>query len=170
MKKTVKGFILGTIITTMLMSTALGAGVKKTIEVAFNSINLTVNGDRVDADTILYEGTTYIPLRAAAEMLGKDVGWDQNTSTASIDDKKEPVIKEEPKPEKKPVIKEEPKTDNESDQKTIQQLKEQSDGSYKFELVTPTESEKSKDNTKEKPIRQLKKNEDGTWDYEYVYP
>lgn len=95
MKKTIKGFILGVIITTLLMSTALGAGVKKTIEVAFNSINLTVNGKKVDTDNILYKGTTYVPLRAAGEMLGKDVGWDGITNTASINDKEFKEIKNE---------------------------------------------------------------------------
>lgn len=63
-------------------------GTKKTIEVLVNSINLTVNGKKVNTDTIVYNGTTYVPLRAAAEMLGKEVGWDQATQTASINDKK----------------------------------------------------------------------------------
>lgn len=96
MKKSLKGFVLGVIITTMLMSTALGAQVKKNIEVIYNSVNLTVNGKKVNADNILYDGTTYVPLRAMAEMLGKEVGWDQKTNTASINDKG--VVKEEPKP------------------------------------------------------------------------
>ncbi len=87
MKKTLKGFILGVIITTLLMSTSLGAAVTKTIEVAYNSVNLTVNGKKVESDNILYEGTTYVPLRAIAEMLGKDVGWEQGTLTASVNDK-----------------------------------------------------------------------------------
>ena len=99
MKKTIKGFVLGLIIATLLMSTAFGAGVKKTIEVAFDSINLTVNGAKVDAETIVYNETTYVPLRAAAEMLGKDVGWDQATQTASINDmvekaKEKPIVKD----------------------------------------------------------------------------
>lgn len=100
MKKTIKGIVLGVIITTLLMGTALGAGVMKTIEVAFDSINLTVNGNKVDAETIVYNETTYVPLRAAAEMLDKDVGWDQATQTASINDKvaETPVVKEEEKP------------------------------------------------------------------------
>jgi len=104
MKKTIKGFVVGVVITTMLMSTALGAGVKKTIEVAFNSINLTVNGKKVNADNIVYQGTTYVPLRVAGELLGKEVGWDQATNTASINDKvaDKPVIKEE-----KPIIRSE---------------------------------------------------------------
>lgn len=87
MKKSIKGFVLGVIITTLLMSTVLGTGVKENIEVLFNSINLTVNGSKVDADTIVYKGTTYVPLRAAGEMLGKEVGWDGATNTASINDK-----------------------------------------------------------------------------------
>lgn len=98
MKKTIKGFVLGVIITTMLMGTALGSGVKKNIEVVFNSINLTVNGEKVSSDNIVYEGTTYVPLRAAGEMLGKYVGWDAATRTASINDNPvdTPVVKEKP--------------------------------------------------------------------------
>ena len=68
------------------MSTAFGAQVKRTIEVIYNSVNLTVNGTKVNADNILYNGTTYVPLRAVADALGKDVGWDQATYTASIND------------------------------------------------------------------------------------
>lgn len=89
MKKTIKGIVVGFIITTMLMSTVLGAQVKSTIEVIYNSVNLTVNGIRVNADNILYNGTTYVPIRAVAEALGKDVGWDQGTNTASVNDKGE---------------------------------------------------------------------------------
>lgn len=99
MKKTIKGFILGLIIATLLMSTVLGAGVKKTIDVAFNSVNLTVNGKKVGADNILYNGTTYVPLRAAAEALDKEVGWDGNTNTASINDKE---LQESEKPKEEP--------------------------------------------------------------------
>ena len=100
MKKYSKGFIMGLLVATLLMNVALGETVKKTIEVVYNSVNLTVNGKKVDADNILYNGTTYVPLRAISEMLGKEVGWDQATSTASINDKKaEGPKKEEPKKE-----------------------------------------------------------------------
>lgn len=94
MKKTIKGFILGLLVATLLMGTVFGAAVQETIEVWFNLVNLTVNGEKVEADTIAYNGTTYVPLRAAAEMLDKDVGWDQATQTASIDDKVTPVPKD----------------------------------------------------------------------------
>lgn len=97
MKKTIKGFVLGLIVATMLMGTVFGVGVREMIEVAFNSINLTVNEKKVEADNILYKGTTYVPLRAIGEMLGKDVGWNGDTNTASINDKKTktPVVEKE---------------------------------------------------------------------------
>ncbi len=104
-----KGFkkLLVTLIILTLIISAItyAAGTKMTIEVLMNSINLTVNGKKVDADTIVYNGTTYVPLRATAEMLGKEVGWNQETQTASIDDKKVDIIKpsEKEKEPEKPV-------------------------------------------------------------------
>lgn len=87
MKKLLKGFILGVIFTTLLMSTAFGVPVSKVIEVVYNSVNITVNGKNIGADNILYNGTTYVPLRAIAEILDKEVTWEQSTMTASINDK-----------------------------------------------------------------------------------
>lgn len=106
MKKTIKGIVIGIIISIMLMSTVLGAQVKKSIEVVYNSVNLTVNGTKVNADNFLYEGTTYVPLRAVAEALGKNVGWNQDTFTASINDKTdipEPLPVPEPVPAPAPA-------------------------------------------------------------------
>lgn len=57
------------------------------IDVAFNQMNLFVNGQPVEADNILYNGTTYVPLRKAAEMLGKDVVWDEATNNVDITDR-----------------------------------------------------------------------------------
>lgn len=86
MKKQVKGFVLGVVFMLVISNTVLGDGIKKTIEVAFNSIKLEVNGKRIDADNILYNGTTYVPLRKAAEILGKEVTWNDKTKTANIID------------------------------------------------------------------------------------
>lgn len=87
MKKELRGFVLGLIVATLLMGTVFAGGVKQAINVVLNSVNLTVNGKTIEADNILYNGTTYVPLRAVAEALGKDVGWDEKTNTASINDK-----------------------------------------------------------------------------------
>lgn len=88
MKKQFKGFVIGVLVTLILTSTiAFAGGVKQKIDVMLNSINLTVNGKAVKADNILYKGTTYVPIRAVGEMLGKDVTWDAKTNTAGINDK-----------------------------------------------------------------------------------
>ena len=42
----------------------------------------TVNGD--EAHPIAYNGTTYLPIRAIGELMGKNVNWDQSTLTVTI--------------------------------------------------------------------------------------
>lgn len=89
MKKVLRYFIIGVIILTLLMGTAIGETITKTIDVVYNTVNITVNGTKIEADNILYNGVTYVPLRAVAEALDKEVGWDQVTKTATINDKTE---------------------------------------------------------------------------------
>lgn len=88
MKKTIKqnlkGFLLGAIVVAILMSTAIGEQVRKTISVIHNSVNITLNNEKVDISTLLYGGTTYVPLREIAEILGQEVDWDGDTNTANI--------------------------------------------------------------------------------------
>jgi hypothetical protein len=64
-----------------------GDSILQSIQVAFNTVKIEVNGRAVTADNILYNGTTYVPLRAIAEMLGKEVVWDGAANTAHINDK-----------------------------------------------------------------------------------
>lgn len=45
-------------------------------------IPTNVNGERVD--TFLYNGTTYVPIRAMSELFGKGVTWDGTTGTVYI--------------------------------------------------------------------------------------
>lgn len=88
MNKKLKGLIIGSITTTMLMgSISMASDLKTNIDVLFNYVNLKVNGEMVDSDTVLYQGTTYVPLRSVSEMLDKNVDWDQETQTAMISDK-----------------------------------------------------------------------------------
>ncbi len=86
--KTARGFLTGVIITAILLGNfSFASGLLQNIPVAFNSVSMKVNGTVINADNILYNGTTYVPLRAIADMLGKEVGWDGATMTASINDK-----------------------------------------------------------------------------------
>lgn len=74
----------------LVLSLSLGlvfAAISESITVYRNTVKLEVNGKRVNVDNFLYNGTTYIPLRAVGELLDKYVGWNQFTNVASINDK-----------------------------------------------------------------------------------
>jgi len=70
----------------MTASVALASSGSKTIEVFYNNIKLVVDGVPVTmtAEPFIYEGTTYLPVRAVAEALGQDVQWDGQTQTVYI--------------------------------------------------------------------------------------
>ncbi|HWP95429.1 MAG TPA: stalk domain-containing protein [Syntrophomonadaceae bacterium] len=93
MKRELKGFLVGVILTAVLTtSSAFAEGIIQNIAVELNSINISVNGQKVAADNILYNGRTYVPISIVAQMFGKEVGWDANTNTASINDKATAVV------------------------------------------------------------------------------
>lgn len=75
------GIFAALLLTTMGVTASDGY---RTIEVVPNSVNVQVNGQPVTVDNFLYNGTTYIPLRAVSEMLGAEVTWDAATNTAGI--------------------------------------------------------------------------------------
>ncbi|GAB1360366.1 hypothetical protein MASR1M31_21710 [Porphyromonadaceae bacterium] len=72
--------------------------IMKTILVAINDVNVMVNGKMAGAsgedfslengtlvpNSIIYNGTTYLPIRKVAEMLGKEVTWDGTTKRVGI--------------------------------------------------------------------------------------
>lgn len=89
-KDTIKGIIIGAALTTAIStSIVIADDVFKTIEVLPNTMTVVVNGNKVNADNFLYDGTTYLPIRAVSEALGKDVQYDDKTRTATISEKKE---------------------------------------------------------------------------------
>lgn len=81
LKKLVTGTIVGIILALGLNSMA------EYVDVAFNKIKVTVNGSPIQADNVLINGRTYVPLRSISEILNKDVTWDEKTATAGINDK-----------------------------------------------------------------------------------
>ncbi len=78
------GFFIASVI--YLVPSALATNAEKQINVLLNSIHVTINGDRIGADNILYQGTAYLPLREISEKLGKTVRWDDHTRTVTISD------------------------------------------------------------------------------------
>lgn len=90
MKKNLMFFTIGVLFSAVIMFGFEGfaESFTKTIEVTFNSINLRVNGNPVQAENILYNNTTYVPIRVVAKMFDKDIAWNEDTNTASINDQK----------------------------------------------------------------------------------
>lgn len=61
------------------------------ISVALDDISIYVNGVRVRGSNLIYNDKTYVPLREIAEMLNKDVFWDEKLKAATITDKVPPA-------------------------------------------------------------------------------
>lgn len=82
--KNFKNFIAGFISATILFGTlTVGASTNATIDVVFDAIRVVAEGRTVE-NTILYDGTTYVPLRQAGELFGKEVTFNAETKTAYI--------------------------------------------------------------------------------------
>lgn len=72
----------------MLVGSVVWAeGRYSTIEVFFDRIHVAINGQSaaLDKDSIIYDGSVYVPLRSLSEMLGADVEWNSATRTVDID-------------------------------------------------------------------------------------
>ncbi len=75
-----------------LTSTAFAAPVKEYVQATFEKITFVVNGEtkKLDADPLVYQGTTYLPVRTVLSALGYDVGYKADsktiTATKSSDD------------------------------------------------------------------------------------
>lgn len=79
----------------LLSSAIFAASFRKNITVDYIGIKLVVDGKEVimgndmagnKIEPFAYEGTTYLPVRALAEALGKNVQWDDATKTVFIGD------------------------------------------------------------------------------------
>ena len=95
MKKGIRGFIAGAITTALLSATvftAFAEPVNKTITAVYNNIRIYIDGELLDpkdgdgnkVEPFIYNGTTYLPIRAVSEALGKEVTWDGNTNSVYL--------------------------------------------------------------------------------------
>lgn len=95
MKWNVRSFISGCVATAAvigLVGSAAATVGSKTVEVDYNDIKVTLNGQQVtlvDAngstvEPFAIDGTTYLPVRAVSAALGLDVAYDASTSTVTL--------------------------------------------------------------------------------------
>ena len=77
-----KDFTAGAILTAVVVG-GVTVGYAK---VAQTSIPVTVDGKQLvtEKEPFIYDGTTYLPVRAVGEAVGKTVGWDGKTNTVTL--------------------------------------------------------------------------------------
>ena len=88
----IKDILCGALIASMVLSTGTVAFAKVAninIPVSYNNIKVIVDGKQLttNKEPFTYEGTTYLPIRAVAEAVGKDVSWDGKTQTVTLSSK-----------------------------------------------------------------------------------
>ncbi len=101
MNNTVKSIISG-VLAGLITVVSLPV-IADTLEALKNSVNISLNGEEiasVDENytlqngakvpySILYEGTTYLPVRKISELLNVGIGWDNDTRTVLIETKED---------------------------------------------------------------------------------
>ncbi|WP_110930965.1 stalk domain-containing protein [Paenibacillus bouchesdurhonensis] len=79
-----------------MTTTALGAPIKETVQASFEKIKFVVNGEEkpLDADPLVYQGSTYLPVRTVLNTLGYDVGYKADTKTVTADKSLDAILSE----------------------------------------------------------------------------
>ncbi len=92
-KQGIKGFLAGLLTSALVLGVATSAlAAMQEIKVSMGGIDIYVDGQLkipVNAkgtrvEPMVYDGTTYLPVRAISNMLGKEVTWDGETSSIYI--------------------------------------------------------------------------------------
>ena len=87
--KSFKDFVAGAVVATIAVggvTTAFARSGNFSIPVTFRNISIKIDGDTLitDKEPFIYDGTTYLPIRAVAEAVDKEVSWDDSTKTVSL--------------------------------------------------------------------------------------
>ena len=93
MKKKFFGLFLSLLLVVSLAANVYAATeTRKTAELIIRDIKIILNGKAIqpkdatgkEVEPFIIDGTTYLPVRAVANALGLDVGWDDATSTVTL--------------------------------------------------------------------------------------
>ena len=94
MNKRLQGIVIGAVVSALLFSGVAAAAASRTqdISVTFRDIKIVLDGKEFLAkdsngkpvEPFIYQGTTYLPIRAVGEACGRDVEWQNDTSTVYI--------------------------------------------------------------------------------------
>ncbi|MEA4815950.1 MAG: stalk domain-containing protein [Lachnospiraceae bacterium] len=84
-----KDILCGVLITVLILgtvSTVFGKVSKESIIANYNNIKIIIDGKTLETEKepFVYEGTTYLPIRAIGEAFGKTVCWDGEAKTVTI--------------------------------------------------------------------------------------
>lgn len=75
-------------LTTLLTTTSVYATAYTTqIPVITNQMDVIVNGQRIASDNLLYDSTTYLPIRAISESVGMSVDYNDQQQTVNLKSK-----------------------------------------------------------------------------------
>ncbi len=90
---TLKGYIAGILTAVLLFGTpAVADSIYTTIDVLVNQVKILINGEDTALETFVYEGRTYVPLRAYSELLDKSVSYDDANKTVTVTDRELSLI------------------------------------------------------------------------------
>ncbi|MDF2521228.1 MAG: hypothetical protein K0R84_1856 [Clostridia bacterium] len=96
MKQGVKGFIIGVIITSLIMMSmpVLADSLEKDVKAIYNAVSILINGKKVQMENITINNQIYVPAKDLSEKLGSTFEWNKKTNIVSINDKKtaKPVV------------------------------------------------------------------------------
>ena len=92
MLKRFQGFVAGFLVCFMLTGVVFAKTGSETIEALYNNIKIYVDGIKIDpkdangnsVEPFIYNGTTYLPVRAVGEAIGKSVSWDGATQSVYL--------------------------------------------------------------------------------------
>ena len=93
MKRKLKGLIACVLIGTILTSgVVLAKQIRETAELDYNNIKISLNGQEIQpkdangnyVEPFTINGTTYLPVRAVGEAIGKTVSWDGETQSVYL--------------------------------------------------------------------------------------